>query len=102
MATVNYDGRTENGVPYVARLYSTNYRYTCIVDDLNSLQPARQTVLSGSGSVTQYSIGSRQLTKSVLNATQLLSLWDKLMAEKAAIEGAGRSRKSVGIVLRDW
>lgn len=102
MVQVKYDAKTENGIPYVARLYAGNYRYSCIVDDLDALCPARKTVLAGSGNVTQYSIGSRQLTRATLNATQTLALWDKLMAEKEQIEGAGSPRKCVGIVLEDW
>lgn len=99
---MTYDSKTSNGIPYIGRLYAINYRYSCVVDDLDALQSARQMVLSGSGNVTQYSIGSRQLTRATLSATQTLALWDKLMAEKEQLEGAGRPRKSVGIVIRDW
>lgn len=99
---MTYDSETENGIPYIGRLYKSNYRYSCVVDDLNALQPAREKVLSGSGSVTQYSIGSRQLTRATMNATQTLALWDKLIQEKESLEGVSKPRRSYGIVLRDW
>ena len=99
---MTYDAKTENGIPYILRLYGKSYRYACVVDDLDALQPARRAVLEGGGNVTQYSIGSRQLTRAAMGASQTLALWDKLTAEKARLEGAGGPRKSVGIVLRDW
>lgn len=99
---MTYDSETENGIPYIERLHKSNYRYSCVVNDLNVLQPAREKVLSGSGSVTQYSIGSRQLTRATMNATQTLALWDKLMQEKESLEGVAKPRRSYGIVLRDW
>jgi hypothetical protein len=102
MAQAKYDAKTANGIPYVSRLYSGSFRYSCLVDDLDALCHARRAVLSGSGNVTQYSIGSRQLTRAAMNATQTLALWDKLMAEKEQMEGAGSPRKCVGIVLEDW
>lgn len=99
MAT--YDGKTENGIPYVVRLYEANYKYTATVDDLDTLAPARKQTLSG-GAVTSYTIGSRSITRNQLSASEVLKLWDKLMAQKLRLESGAAPRKAVGVVHRDW
>lgn len=99
---INYDGTTTNGIKYIVALYSRNSRYQDIVDDLDTLKPARTQLLSGKGSVTQYSIGTRQLSRSNLSGKDLLALYDSLMKEKVNLEMARKPRRSVGVVLRDW
>ena len=99
---INYDAKTENGVRYISLLYASNYEYETVVDSLDSLAVQRKAVLSGGGTVTQYSIGSRSLTKKSLSATEVLDLWDKLMAKKRQLEEGRKPRKAVGVVLRDW
>lgn len=99
---MNYDGTTQNGIGYIVRLYNCNYRYKEIVTDLDAMKPARLAFLSGKGSVNQYSIGSRQLSRSQLSGKDLLAVYDKLLAEKQCIEAGTRPRKAVGVVLRDW
>ena len=99
---MNYDGTTTNGIGYIVRLYNSNYRYKEIVDDLDTMKPARMAFLSGKGSVNQYSIGSRQLSRTQLSGKDMLALYDKLLAEKQCIETGSRPRKAVGVVLRDW
>jgi hypothetical protein len=98
---INYDGKTENGIPYVVRLYETNYRYTVTVDDLDALAPSRKQALSG-GAVTSYTIGNRSITRNQLSAADALKQWDKLMNLKLRLEAGVAPRKAVGIVHRDW
>ena len=42
---MNYDGTTTNGIGYIVRLYKSNYRYKEIVDDLDTMKPARMAFL---------------------------------------------------------
>lgn len=97
----SYDGKTENGVPYIVRLYQTNYKYTVTVDDLDELVPCRKQALSG-GAVSSYTIGSRSITRNQLSASEVMKLWDKLMAQKLRLESGTAPRKAVGVVHRDW
>ncbi len=98
---VNYDGKTENGIPYVTRLYTTSYKYQVVVDDLDALAPQKKDVMGG-GSVSAYTIGNRSITKNQLSANDVIKRWDKLMAEKQRIENGTAPRKAVAVVHRDW
>lgn len=98
---MNYDAKTENGIPYVAKLYAANYKYQVVVDDLDALYPQKKDVLGG-GSVTAYTIGNRSITKSQLSAADVIKRWDKLMAEKLRLENGTKPRKAVAVVHRDW
>lgn len=97
----NYDGKTENGIPYMTRLYMANYKYQVVVDDLDALAPQKKDVLSG-GTVTSYTIGNRSITKNQLSANDVIKRWDKLMAEKLRLENGTAPRKAVAVVHRDW
>lgn len=98
---MNYDGKTGNGVPYIVRLYESNYQYTVCVDSLDELAPCRKQILTG-GAVSSYTIGSRSITRNQLSASEVLKLWDKLMGQKARLENGSSPRKAVGVVHRDW
>lgn len=99
---MTYDAKTENGIPYISALYARNFDYEMVITDLDGLAPARKKLLKGGGTVTQYSIGSRSLTRESLSAAELLALWNNLMAKKKQLETGSAPRKAVGVVLRDW
>jgi hypothetical protein len=99
---VNYDAKTENGIPYLSKLYTENYEYERVVTDLDSLATTRKVLMSGSGGVTQYSLGSRSVTRQAMSASEMLAMWDKLWARKLELEGTKKPRKAIGVVMRDW
>lgn len=99
---VSCDSKTENGVPYNSGLYAKNFEYETIVNDLDGLVVTRHTIMTGGGSVSSYTIGSRSLSRQTLSASDILKLWDKLWAKKEQIEQGRTPRKAVGVVLRDW
>ncbi len=98
----NYDAETTNGIPYISSLYSNKYEYKRVVTDLDNLAPTRDSLLSGAGAVTSYSLGSRSVTRQALSGTDALALWDKLWAKKLQLEHAKKPRKALGVVPRDW
>ena len=102
MVTIRYDGETEHGIPYITGLYVNNFQYKITVNDLDGLVTARQQIMTGGGSVTQYTIGSRSLSRNALSASDILKLWDTLWTKKEQIEKGRSARKAVGVVLRDW
>lgn len=99
---IKYDGKTEHGIQYIKSLYSANYEYEMVIDDLDGMVEVRKSILSGGGAVTQYTIGSRSLSRKSLSASDLLKLWDDLWAKKLRLEQGRAPRKAVGIVPRDW
>jgi len=98
----SYDGKTENGVPYIVSLYIRSYKYSVIVDDLDALAPLRKEVRSGGGAVQSYQIGDRNISRGALSAQDVLKQWDKLMGEKERLESGRKPRKAIGVVHRDW
>jgi len=98
----NYDGKTEHGIPYIVSLYSANFEYETTINDLDGLVTTRKSVMSGSGAVTSYSLGSRSVTRQAMSATEVLQTWNKLMAKKRELEAGRKPRRAMGVVLRDW
>ena len=98
---ISYDSETENGIPFIRGLYINRFEYKDVVNQLDDLYPARQSVLT-QGNVRSYSIGSRSVTRAVLSAKDVLALWDRLMAEKLRLEQGRSKRRVVGVVPRDW
>ena len=101
MTATCYDSETENGIPYYRGLYMNRFEYKDVVEQLASLYPVRRHRLP-EGTVRSYSIGSRSVTKAVLSASEVLQLWDKLMAEKLRLESGLGKRRTLGVVPRDW
>lgn len=99
---VTYDAKTENGIPYVSRLYINDFEYTTIVNDLDALVLTRHSIMTGSGSVSSYTIGSRSLSRQTMSASEILKMWDDLWAKKKRLEEGRSARKAIGVVLRDW
>lgn len=99
---IHYDAETEHGIPYLLGLYMNNFDYKTVVNDLDGMVEARKSIISGSGEVTSYTIGSRSLSRQTLSASDLLKLWDDLMDKKKRMEQGRSARKSVGVVFRDW
>lgn len=99
---IRYDAVTTNGVQYLSGLYAVNYEYERVINDLDSMAVIRTSILSGSGSVSSYTIGSRSLSRQGLSASELLKLWDDLWNKKMMLERGGTARKAVGVVYRDW
>ena len=99
---VSCDSKTENGIPYNSTLYIRNFEYETVVNDLDGLVLTRRSIMTGSGSVSSYTIGSRSLSRQTLSASEILKLWDKLWAKKEQLEQGRTPRKAVGVVLRDW
>ena len=99
---IQYDAETENGIPYLSGLYINNFEYKTVVNDLDGMVEVRKSIVSGGGGVTSYTIGSRSLSRQALSASELLKLWDDLMAKKKQLEQGRSARKSVGVVFRDW
>lgn len=98
---MRYDGKTENGIPYIKRLYAQNFQYTACVDGLDALYKQRQAILSG-GAVSSYTIGDRTISRNQLSGSEVMKQWDKLYALKLRLEKGNAPRKAVGIVHRDW
>lgn len=98
----NYDGKTEHGIPYIVSLYNASFEYETTVDDLDGLVTTRKSIMSGNGTVTSYSLGSRSVTRQAMTATEVLQMWDKLMAKKKELEMGRKPRRAVGVVPRDW
>ena len=96
-----YDAETENGIPFIRGLYINRFEYKDVVNQLDDLYPARQSVIT-EGNVRSYSSGSRSVTRAVLSAKDVLALWDKLMAEKLRLEQGRSKRRTLGVVPRDW
>ncbi len=99
---VQYDAKTEHGIPYISALYSSNFEYETTVDDLDGLVTTRKSIMSGNGTVTSYSLGSRSVTRQAMSATEVLQMWDRLMAKKKELETGRKPRKALGVVPRDW
>lgn len=101
---VSMDTNTKNGVPYNSGLYARNFEYKTVVTDLDGLVNVRKKIMTGSGSVSHYEIGSREITKGTLTASQVLKYWDELWQKKELLEGknGGRARKTYGIISRNW
>ena len=98
----NYDGKTEHGIPYIVSLYSANFEYQTTVDDLDGLVTTRKSIMSGNGTVTSSSLGSRSVTRPAMSAKEVLQMWDKLMAKKKELEVGRKPRRALGAVPRDW
>ncbi|MBQ7564608.1 MAG: hypothetical protein IJT16_11540 [Lachnospiraceae bacterium] len=98
---MNYDAKTENGIPYFSGLYKRSFEYLTVVDSLNDLAVQRKAILAG-GAVNSYTIGNRSITRNQLSPSELLKLWDRLMAKKLSLENGRKPRKAVGVVHRDW
>lgn len=98
---MRYDAKTEHGIPYLSRLYAVNFKYTTVVDDLDSLIETRKQIMAG-GTVSSYTIGSRTVSRNQLSATDVMKQWDKLIALKLRLENGTAPRKAVGVVHRDW
>lgn len=100
---VAMDKETDNGIPYNSGLYDRNFEYKTVVTDLDGLVTVRKEIMSGSGSVSHYKIGSREITKGTLTASQVLKYWDDLWRKKELLEGknGGKARKVFGIIPRD-
>ena len=103
MIRVSMNAKSQHGIPFNQGLYDRNFEYQIVIDDLDGLVETRKTIMSGSGSVTHYKIGSREITKGAMSASQVLKQWDALMAKKRELEGynGGRSHKTYGIIPRD-
>ena len=98
----NYDGKTDHGIPYIVSLYNASFEYETTVDDLDGLVTTRKSIMSGNGTVTSYSLGSRSVTRQAMTATEVLQMWEKLMAKKKELEMGRKPRRAVGVVPRDW
>lgn len=98
---VHYDAETKNGIPYITALYDGNFRYKSVVTDLDNMWGAKQTATSG-GQYKSYTIGDRSVTRSAMTPDRVLSLWDKLMAEKERLEQGRSKRRTLGVIPRDW
>ena len=98
---MSYDGKTENGIPYMTALYTKSFTYQTCIESLDKLKNQRDAVLSGNG-VQTYTIGNRSITRNNLSAGDILKQWDKLMAQKLRLETNSKPRKAVGVVHRDW
>lgn len=100
------NAETPEGIPYSTVLYSQKgnkgFEYKRIITRLSSLVGQIDAVDSGKGNVTQYSLGSRSVTRAAFNTDEMQVLWDKLWARKLQLEGAGSPRKAVAAVPRDW
>ena len=104
MIRVSMNATSLHGIRFNQGLYDRNFEYKIVVDDLDGLIEIRKTISHGSGLVTHYKIGSREITKGAMSASQVEKRWDSLMAKKRELEGynGGRSHKTYGIVSRDW
>ena len=100
--TISYDAETENGIGYIKKLYTGNFEYKMIVNNLDGLVPVIQAFSSGSGAVSSYSLGTRQVSRQVASLNQAREWWDDLMRKKKQLEQCKKPRKAVGVVPRDW
>jgi len=100
--TISYDATTENGIGYVSRLYNKNFEYKRIVNDLDGLVLVLEDFSKGSGSVSSYSLGTRQVSRQTVSFEDAKAWWDELMRKKEQMESGRKPRKAVGCVPRDW
>ena len=100
--TISYDAHTENGIGYISRLYTGNFEYKMIVNNLDGLVKVIQEFSSGSGTVTSYALGTRQVSRQVSSLSEAREWWDDLMRRKGVLEQGKKPRKAVGVVPRDW
>lgn len=101
---MNYDGETPNGVEYIKALYSKNTRYHILVDRLDKMTPQYEDILAGE-SVKRYEIGtggSRSLTYNSIDPDAFMKKYESEMSTKLTMEESRKSRKAVGVVLRDY
>ena len=99
---ITYDAKTENGIGYISKLYTNNFEYQMIVNNLDGLVNVIQSFASGSGTVSSYSLGTRSVSREVSSLEEARSWWDDLMRKKKQMEQARKPRKAVGVVPRDW
>lgn len=99
---IQYDAKTEHGIPYISALYSASFDYETVINDLDGLVTTRKSVMEGNGAVTSYSLGSRSVTRQAMSAKDVLDMWDRLMAKKKELEAGRKPRRAVGVVIRDW
>ena len=99
---ISYDAHTGNGIGYVSRLYDKNFEYKMIVENLDGLVLVMQEFSSGSGSVSSYTLGTRQVSRQVTSLSQAREWWDDLMRRKNTLEQGKKPRKAVGAVPMDW
>lgn len=99
---ITYDKETENGVGYFSWLYSKNFEYKIVVNQLDGLVPVISDFSKGSGTVTSYSLGTRSVTRQVTSLSEAREWWKELMSRKKQLELHKRPRKAVGAVPMDW
>lgn len=102
MATISYDGETENGISYVKRLYINNFEYKNIVNNLDGLVNVIAEFSQGEGNVTTYSLGTRSVTRQVATLAEAREWWDELIRRKERLENNKKPRKAVSMVPTDW
>lgn len=99
---ITYDASTEHGIGYISRLYSQNFEYKMIVNNLDGLSVVIQEFASGEGMVTTYSLGARSVSRQVSSLSEARAWWDDLMRRKKLLEQGRRPRKAIGAVPMDW
>ncbi len=99
---ISYDAHTVNGIDYISKLYNNNFEYKMIVNNLDGLVNVIQEFSSGSGTVTSYTLGSRQVSRQVSSLSEAREWWDDLMRKKKLLEQNKKPRKAIGVVPRDW
>lgn len=99
---ITYDTSTEHGIGYISRLYSQNFEYKMIVNNLDGLSVVIQEFASGKGTVTSYSLGTRSVSRQVSSLSEARVWWDDLMRRKKLLEQGRRPRKAIGAVPMDW
>lgn len=98
---ITYDGELANGTGYIVKLYTSNSKYKLVCDSLDAMYPNYLKAIS-EGNVTQYSLGTRSVSRSGLSAAQMMDRYNSLLNKKLAMENGGKARKAVGVVPRDW
>lgn len=100
------NAETPEGIPYSTALYNQKgnkgFEYKRIIKRLSGLAGQIDDMDNGKGNVTQYSLGSRSVTRAAFSTEEAQAVWDKLWAKKLQLEGAGSPRKAVAAVPRDW
>ncbi len=101
MSMITYDGELANGTGYIVRLYSSNSKYKFVCDSLDAMYPNYLKSIS-EGNVTQYTLGTRAVSRGVLSAREMIAKYEELLNKKLSMEQGGKGRKAVGVVPMDW
>ena len=95
-----YDAITQNGIPYITRIWMKNAKYQIIVTTLDAMYPQYIKAVSGTA-VSGYRIGTREMNYRGLSVSEMMKKYLDLLTQKLAMENGTTPRLAKAIVPRD-